>query len=118
MDEQPQKKISPIWHSDIPGLLFFYSPVVIAVFMAMFLPFVSHLRWHDSLPVYIAAVLAGVVGVVLLFFARLPLYRQRQFFTFGSRQLDTAHRRLYRLAYFFVFISGILLLALWLALQL
>ena len=87
-------------------------PVLVALLDTMFLPFVVHLRRHDSLPVYIVAVLAGAVGVVLLFFARLPQYRRRQFFTFGSRHLDTAHRRLYRLAYFFVVVSGIVLVAL------
>ena len=115
MEDQPQKKVSPIWHSDIPGLLSFLLIPLVALLGGMFLPFMSHLRRHDSLPVYIVAVLAGVLGVVLLFFARLPLYRQRQFFTFGSRHLDAAHRKLYRLAYFFVWVSGILLFALLLA---
>jgi hypothetical protein len=115
MEDQPQKKVSPIWHSDIPGMLGFLIVPLVAILAGMFFPFVSHLTRHGSLPVYIVAVLAGVVGVVLLFFARLPLYRQRQFFTFGSRHLDTAHRRLYRLAYFLVWVSGILLFALFLA---
>src|SRR5688572_15029417 len=57
-------------------------------------------RGDDTL-LWIAAVL-GFIGVVLLFFARLPLYRQRRFFTFGPRALDSRHRRLYAWAYFFV----------------
>jgi hypothetical protein len=29
----------------------------------------------------------AVAGIVLLFFARVPLYKQRKFFTFGSKAL-------------------------------
>src|SRR4051812_4395602 len=37
----------------------------------------------------------GAIGVVILFFARLPLYRQGRFFSFGPSELDPLHRRLY-----------------------
>ena len=41
----------------------------------------------------------ATLGVVLLFFARLPLYRQRRFFTFGPGALPPGHRKLYNAAY-------------------
>ena len=115
MEDQTKRKLSPIWHSDIPGMLGQIIIPLVALFMAIYLPFVSDLRHHDSFPVYVVAVVAGFVGVVLLFFARLPLYRERQFFAFGSKRLDVPHRRLYRLAYGFIAFSGFLLLSLVLA---
>ena len=51
----------------------------------------------------------GAAGVVVLFFARLPLYRQHKWLQIGPRGLDGAHRRLYRLAWIPILLSiGIL----------
>jgi hypothetical protein len=36
---------------------------------------------------------AGAIGVVTLFVARLPLYKQHRFWTYGPKQLDRKHRR-------------------------
>lgn len=58
------------------------------------------------------ALILGGVGVVLLFLARLPLYRQHHFLTFGPGQLSGTHRRLYFAAYFFIVPCIFLLLAL------
>jgi len=113
MEDRRQKKISPFWHSDAPGLLFFlFGPVILAILVMILLPVLQLLGRADSWAVFAGAATAGVVGVLLLFLARLPLYRQRQFFTFGPRLLDTRHRRLYRLAYWFIGVSVALLLAL------
>ena len=51
------------------------------------------------------AIGSGAVGSVFLFFARLPLYRKKQFFQIGPRGLDAAHRRLYCQAYILIAIS-------------
>jgi hypothetical protein len=51
----------------------------------------------------------GALGIILLFSARLPLYRQRRFFTFGPKALPAFHRKLYWLAYAAV-VAGVLLL--------
>ena len=56
----------------------------------------------------------GVLGALLLLFARLPLYRERRFWTVGPRQLDQKHRRFYWLAYAFVTASLLLMLVVWL----
>ena len=53
-----------------------------------------------------------LTGVLLLFFARLPLYRQRRWFTFGPRHLTGIHRRIYFVAYGFLVIGFTMILAL------
>lgn len=42
---------------------------------------------------------SALVGTSLLFRAKRPLWQQRIFFSFGSKQLPPSHRRLYRVAY-------------------
>jgi hypothetical protein len=65
----------------------------------------------------VVAVVMGLVGTCLLFAARLPLYRQRQFFSFGSRELDGRHRKLYKAAYVFIVPSIVMLVLMWGALR-
>ena len=57
------------------------------------------------------ALLVGGAGSILLFFARLPLYRQRRFFSLGPRSLTGIHRRLYYAAYWLI-VPSVALLAL------
>lgn len=52
----------------------------------------------------------SLVAVVLLFVARLPLYRQRRWFTMGPRHLSGIHRRLYFAAYLVLSIGAVLML--------
>jgi hypothetical protein len=54
------------------------------------------------------AVFLGVVGAVLLFIARIPLYRQRRFFTLGPRALTGVYRKLYFTSYAFIVPSIVL----------
>lgn len=93
------------------------SFIVFGVLASILLPVLQRVRRADSWSVFGAAVAASIVGIVLLFLARLLLYRQRQFFSFGSRLLDAPHRRLYRVAYCFVFVAVLLLLILLTALR-
>jgi hypothetical protein len=84
----------------------------VSLFVASLLVwFVLGTRQGDLTFVWIAMGLA-VVGILLLFLARLPLYRQGRFLTFGSRALPEWHRKVYRIAYGFIGISVILMLAL------
>ena len=55
---------------------------------------------------------AATVGVTLIFYAKLPLYRQRRFFTFGSRALPEGRRAFYRWGYGCVIFAVALLLCL------
>lgn len=60
------------------------------------------------------ALLVAGIGVGLIFFAKLPLYRQRRFFTFGSGVLPPGSRPFYRWGYGCVTLAATLLL--WLSL--
>lgn len=118
MEDGRQKKISPFWHSDVPGLLFvMFYPVVLIILLSMIWPVLQTVERGGAWSVFAFAAASAVAGIVLLFFARLPLYRQRAFFSFGSRLLDAPHRRLYRLAYGFIFMAVLLLLILLTALR-
>lgn len=50
----------------------------------------------------------AAVGSALLFYAKLPLYRQRRFFTFGPRELPEPRRPFYRWGYTFVLLAVLL----------
>jgi len=106
---------------EVLGLLssIFFMPViaVIAMLTAMLLPSVTSLRGEVITRLYWVGVAGGVFGIVLLFLARLPLYRQGRFLTFGPRELDQIHRRLYWLAYLVVLVSMGLFVVVWLRLR-
>src|SRR5438132_12105233 len=88
---------------EVLGLLstIFLMPAiaVIAVLTATLLPSITSLRGMDISRLFWVGLAAGILGLVLLFLARFPLYGQRRFWTFGPRELDRFHRRLYWLAY-------------------
>ncbi len=94
------------------ALSFFIIVPLIGILAAMVLPLLNKYRQSDGWTAFYFALGAGIIGVLFLFFARLPLYRQKKFFTFGPRLLDPAHRRLYRFAYCFLGLSVFLLLSL------
>jgi hypothetical protein len=91
----------------IYGLPFVIIPV--SVLFAMLLPLLSRARSSGDTTLLYVAFAVGAVGVILLAFARMPLYRQGRFFTFGPRALDEAHRRLYWWAYRFIVVSVLLM---------
>ena len=62
---------------------------------------------------FIVAVGMGLIGIGLLFAARLPLYRQRKFFSIGPRELDARHRKLYTAAYLLIVPSIVMLVLMW-----
>ena len=86
----------------------------IAVLAGILLPIVARLKTADVVALYGIGVGVGVVGAVLLFAARVPLYRQRRFWRFWPRCLDRKHRRIYWLAYGFVSAGLLLLWVVWL----
>ena len=99
-----------------PDILFIYGltfiAVPIAVLVSMSLPLLSKAKGTGDATLLYVSLAIGTVGILLLFFARLPLYRERRFFTFGSRALDDHHKRLYRWAYRFIGICVFLLVCL------
>ena len=96
--------------------IYFILPIIM-VLSGMLLPLLARFKSGDLVGVFYSALALGAVGTVLLFFARLPLYRKRQFLTFGPSQLSGIHRRLYWLAYLFVAVSILLLVLIWLRLR-
>ena len=107
------------WHlpEEVLGFLssVFLMPGIaaIGVLTAMLLPFIASLRGMDITRLFSVGLGAGVFGVLMLFLARLPLYRQRRFWTLGPRELDRFHRRLYWLAYLLVGTSIVFLVDVW-----
>jgi hypothetical protein len=84
---------------------------VIGIIAACFLPSVSQVRRGDPTLFWIAVVFA-FAGVLILFLAKLPLYRQGKFCTFGSRALPARHRRMYFMAYILIGLSFVMMLLL------
>ena len=98
-----------LWHLGM--LLTLFCSVVLS---SVLLPVVSRLMTASVTVLYGVAVGVGVFGIVLLFVARLPLYRQHRFWTVGPRELDCKHRRFYWSAYAIVSLSLLLLWIVWL----
>lgn len=57
----------------------------------------------------------AMVGAVLLFIAKLPLYRQGRFFTFGIQALPVSSHRLYRWGCRCSILGIVAMLVLWMA---
>src|ERR1035437_6958326 len=51
----------------------------------------------------------AALGASLIFYAKLPLYRQRRFFTFGPKALPKQRRPFYRWGYTCAFLGALLL---------
>src|SRR5580658_4771631 len=98
------KRKLPDWFvpPDIAAIFGLPFIALIALLGARFLPLLNRARNSGDTTLVNVAFVFGMIGIVLLFFARLPLYRQRRFFTFGPRALDDRHKRLYRYAYDFI----------------
>ena len=88
------------------GLAF---PGVLAFGIAYLGMFVIGLRGAAWIWGYSAALIVGAFAVGLLFYAKLPLYRQRRFFTFGARALPEERRVFYRWGHGFAVFSIALL---------
>ena len=89
----------------------------IAVMAGLLLPSVTTLTGSDAFRVFFWGLISGAFGIGVLFLARWPLYRQRRFWTFGPRELDRTHRRLYWVAHVLILVSIALLLVVWLRLR-
>ena len=58
-----------------------------------------------DLTLFWLALASALIGITLLFIARIPLYRQRRFLVFGPKALPETHRRIYWIAYAFIIVS-------------
>lgn len=113
-----QKKSNWYFPTDLGCLLFSWFWIALIAFLAGgILSLISKLKSANILEIFYAALVFSTIGTILLFFARLPLYRRKQFLTFGPKHLDGIHRKIYWLAYLFVIISLLLLAVVWLRLK-
>ena len=85
---------------------------VSAVLASVVLSFFSRLTGTPWIWYYAVGLFVAAVGVAFLFYSKLPLYRQRQFFTFGSAALPESRRSFYRWGYRCVIFAVALLLCL------
>jgi hypothetical protein len=114
------EKKSSNWHfpADLGCFFFFWVWIAFLTFVSGgILPLVSMLRYGNALGIFYTAMTIAGVGTCLLFLARLPLYRQRRFWTVGPRELDRRHRQLYWLAHLFILASIGLLVIVWFRLR-
>ena len=61
---------------------------------------------------YGMSLIIAAVGMALIFYAKLPLYRERRFFTFGVEALPECRRSFYRWGYRCITVAIALLLCL------
>ena len=85
---------------------------VVAVLASLVLEFFTRLSGTPWILCYGVGLFVAAVGVSLVFYAKLPLYRQRRFLTFGSRVLPESSRPFYRWGYRCVLFAVALLLCL------
>lgn len=93
-----------LWHF---GML--VMTACVALMAGILLPFIARLKTADVTTLYASGAVVGVLGVLLLFVARLPLYRARESWTLGLGQLDRKHRCYGGLGYLAVAVSLLLL---------
>jgi hypothetical protein len=93
----------------------FLSIAIIAILTSQILAFFTGLSGTPWIWCYSIGLAVAAVGVLLIFYAKLPLYRQRRFLTFGSRALPESRRSFYRWGYRCVLFAVALLLCLFLS---
>src|SRR5690349_10467107 len=92
-------------HRQSNGLLtflehyWFLGIAITALPASLILSFFSRLIGTPWIWCYAVALFIAAVGVSLIFYSKLPLYRQRRFFTFGSGALPADRRAFYRWGY-------------------
>jgi hypothetical protein len=71
-----------------------FGPILVLLVAAMLVPPLLNTAYGDPALLW-KALIIGCIGVVLLFMAKMPLYRQHKYHCLGPRLLPTKHRRLY-----------------------
>lgn len=106
IDQKSDWYIPPDWLFHIGCLLMLPLDFVLVLLGLSVLARAS----RGDLTLFILSLALSCTGVVLLFFARLPLYRQRIFFTIGPAALPQTHKRIYRLAWSFIATAALIML--------
>src|SRR5471030_2997652 len=89
--------------------------VVVACLAGQVLNLVVGLSGKSLIWCYGIGLAIAAIGVALILYAKIPLYQQRRFLTFGSRALPESRRSFYRWGYRCVLFAVALLLCLFLA---
>ncbi len=90
----------------------FLALSLIALLTSQVLIFFTRLTGLPWIWCYVTGLVIAAVGLSLIFYARIPLYQQQRFFTFGSRALPVRRRPFYRWGYRCVILAVALLLCL------
>lgn len=111
---QNQKRSEWIWPPPDQWLTVWggFVMLIVMVFTTRLFSFFARLTGTPWISCYFIGLVFATVGVSLLFYAKLPLYRQGRFFTFGSRGLPEQRRPFYRWGYCCVAVAIALLLCL------
>jgi hypothetical protein len=95
---------------------YWFLVIAVAAFVAsQVLDFFTRLTGTPWIWCYGIGLAVAAVGISLIFYAKLPLYRQRRFLTFGSRPLPESRQPSYRWGYRCVLFAVALLLCLFLS---
>lgn len=86
--------------------------VLSSVFASAVLRLFSQLTGTQWSWVYAMALCLAGIGIGLIFYAKLPLYRERRFFTFGRGTIPSTRQSIYRWGYRCAIIAAALLLCL------
>jgi hypothetical protein len=89
--------------------------IVVVFLTGQVLNFFTGLSGKSWIWCYGIGLAVAMFGALLIFYAKLPLYRQRRFLTFGSGALPENRRLFYRWGYGFVLCAAALLSGLFLA---
>ena len=103
-----------VWPPPYPWFTVCGALVVIAVISALAQILLFFMSLHGTRWIAVFAIGLGLatIGAGLIFFAKLPLYRERHFLTFGAKALPEARRPYYRWGYCCVGLGQLLLLGL------
>jgi cell division protein FtsW (lipid II flippase) len=78
------------------GVLLIAGVAIVTTWILNFFKQLSGMPWIWC---YVIGIGVAALGAALIFYAKLPLYRQRRFLTFGPRALPEQRRPFYRWGY-------------------
>ena len=92
-----------------------FLTAAISILTLRVLEFFTNLNGTPWIWCYGVGLAIAAIGVSLIYYAKLPMYRQRRFFTFGSQALPERSRPFYRWGYRCVLFAVALLACLFLS---
>ena len=73
--------------------------LIVGLLTSQLFSFFSRLTGTPWICCYFGGLIIATIGVSLVFYAKLPSYRQRRFFTFGIRAIPSERRLFYSWGY-------------------